>query len=114
MSRVIGAASDFYRLRVTRIDVSDEPELDWRDDILYRDPPPTVLEEEEDWRLEAVKLVDEHAVEIAQFTEQDQAEVLMAGVQEDLDSMTKSAFEEQYLSSPTPVTPDQSEDSAAE
>jgi hypothetical protein len=116
MSKVIGAASEFYRLRVTRIDVTDEPELDWRDDILYRDPPAEVPDEEEDWRLQAVRITDDTSHEIAQFTEQEQAHSLMEAVQEDLDSMTKSAFEDRYLADadataapPTPQTVDDSE-----
>jgi hypothetical protein len=102
VSNVIGSASDFYRLRVTRIDVTDEPELDWRDDILYRDAPVEVTDEEEDWRLEAVCLEDDCAHEIAQFTEQDQALALLEGVQDDLNEMTKSAFEDRYLKTAGP------------
>ncbi len=85
VGQMIGAAAEFYRLRITRIDVTDEPELDWHDDILYRDPPVEVTEEEEDWRLEAVHLEDESVHEIAQFTEEDQARVLMLAIQDDLD-----------------------------
>jgi hypothetical protein len=95
-------ASDFYRLRVTRIDVTDEPELDWRDDILYREPPAEATDEEEDWRLEAVALEDDSAFEIAQFTEQDQAHALFEAVQEDLETMTKSVFEDHYITTAGP------------
>ena len=31
MGKVIGAASEFYRLRLTRLDVIEEPDLEWRD-----------------------------------------------------------------------------------
>lgn len=97
MGKVIGAASDFYRLRVSRIDVPDEPDLDWRDDILYRDPPTEILDEDEDWRLEAVLMEADTSVEIARFSVEEQAHSLMEVIQEDLDAMTKSAFEERYL-----------------
>ena len=102
MGQMIGAASEFYRLRVIRIDVTDEPDLEWHDDILYRDPPVEVTEEEEDWRLEAVHLEDESAHEIAQFTEEDQARVLMLAIQDDLIAMTKSEFEDRYLTTAGP------------
>lgn len=98
MGKVIGAASEFYRLRVSRIDVTDEPDLDWRDDILYREPPAELPAEDEDWCLEAVLMEEDTSVEIARFTEEDQAHSLMEVVQEDLDAMTISAFKERYLS----------------
>jgi hypothetical protein len=102
MSKVIGAASEFYRLRVSRLDATDEPDLEWRDDILYRKPPKDAPEEIEDWLLEAVSLdEDETAYLIARFAEADQAHALMETVQIDLDTTTRSDFEDQYLTEDT-------------
>jgi hypothetical protein len=99
MSKIIGAASEFYRLRVSRLDATEEPDLEWREDILYRQPPKDAPEEVEDWLLEAVSLdEDETAYTIATFPEADQAHSLLETVQIDLDSMTRSVFEGQYLS----------------
>jgi len=54
VGRTIGAASDFYRLRVTRLNEPDEPDLEWRDDILYREPPHQRMGEIESYAIEAV------------------------------------------------------------
>ena len=98
MGRVIGAAGDFYRLRVTRLDVSGEPDLEWRDDILYREPPATRLAEGESYVLEAISTeADETAFEIARYADSDQAHEAMTRVAEDLEELTKSRFEDRYL-----------------
>ena len=45
MAEVIGGADEFYRLRVTRVDEGEPPDLEWRDDVLYRRPPEESLDE---------------------------------------------------------------------
>jgi hypothetical protein len=108
MSNIIGAASEFYRLRISRLDVTQEPDLEWRDDILYRKPPADAPEEMDDWLLEAVSLdEDETAYLIATFPESDQAHSLLEAVQIDLDSMTRSVFEDQYLSEAEAPAPEE-------
>ena len=98
MSRVIGNASDFYRLRVTRIDVTDEPDLEWRDDILYRDPPSQRVAASAHWSVEAVSLADEDDVTVvAMFVESEEAQGFLEGANEDLNEMTVSAFEDRYF-----------------
>ncbi|MDZ4181111.1 MAG: hypothetical protein U1E29_18065 [Coriobacteriia bacterium] len=98
MGRVIGAASEFYRLRVVRVDDSDEPDLEWRDDILYRTPPTEELEECESWALEAVDVADEDSAHVvARFTHSDDAHVALNEITEDLQELTKSGFEARYL-----------------
>lgn len=98
MSRVIGAAGDFYRLRVSRLDVSGEPDLEWRDDILYREPPVARPVEGESYVLEAVSTeADETAFEIARYPGSDEAHEALAQVAEDLEELTKSRFEDRYL-----------------
>lgn len=100
MGRVIGAASDFYRLRVVRIDDSDEPDLEWRDDILYRTPPNEKPEECESWALEAVDVSDEDAAHVvARFTRSDDAHAALTEIEEDIQELTKSGFEARYLTS---------------
>lgn len=98
MGKVIGAASDFYRLRLTRLDIAGEPDLEWRDDILYREPPKEEVEESAQWRVEAVTMDDEEEVHvIALFDEEEAARALLAAAEEDLKDMTKSAFESRYM-----------------
>lgn len=99
MAKIIGSAEEFYRLRVTRIDETDEPELEWREDILYREPPKQRMRESESWALEAVSVDDEDQVtQIARYESSEAAHVALDSIAEDLAELTKSVFEERYLS----------------
>ncbi len=97
MARVIGAADDFYRLRVARLDDSAEPDLEWREDILWRDPPKDSPDERESWTLEAVRVDDEEALPIAAYESSDEAHAALEAIQEEMESLTKSQFEGRYL-----------------
>ncbi len=97
MGRIIGAAQDFYRLRVTRLDDTDEPDLEWREDILYRTPPVTVPGENEDWILESVTLDDaEEVTRIGCFGSAEEAHAALESATESLEELTKSQFEDRY------------------
>lgn len=98
MGRIIGAAEDFYRLRVTRVDQSDEPDLEWRDDILYREPPRQRIREGESYALEAVTVdAAEEVAVIAIYGSSDEAYAALEGIAEDLEELTKSEFERRYF-----------------
>jgi len=97
VSRTIGAASDFYRLRVTRLNEPDEPDLEWRDDILYREPPTQRMGEIESYAIEAVSIDDEQAFEIALYASSDEAHTALAAIAEDLEELTRSEFETRYM-----------------
>lgn len=106
MGKVIGAASDFYRLRLTRLDVTDEPDLEWRDDILYRSPPKQTLEECAQYRVEAVNSDDDEDIKVvALFDDSEEAAAFLKGTEEDLMEMTKSVFESRYLEIEMDVDP---------
>ncbi len=95
---MIGLAADFYRLRVVRVDETDEPDLDWRDDILWRDPPEQVVGETLSFRVEAVEVDDETAaVPLAEFADSATAHEALADAEVDLATLTKSQFEERYF-----------------
>ncbi len=97
--RIIGAADEFWRLRMTRVDAPDGLDFEWHPDILYRKPQPSPVTETESWHIEAVRLDDfETVVRIASFDEREAAESYMDRAKEDLVEMTKSQFEESYLS----------------
>lgn len=101
MGKIIGGAVDFYRLRVTHLNESEGPDLEWRDDILYREPPRQQVSESETWALEAVLIEDDDVVSrIASYESSDAAYAALAAVTEDLEDLTKSTFEERYLSEP--------------
>lgn len=98
MGKVIGCAGDFFRLRITRVDASDAPDLEWRDDILYREPPRVAVHEDESYALEAVSVDDPDEVStIAVYGSSDEAHAALGAVEEDLEELTKSEFERRYL-----------------
>jgi hypothetical protein len=94
----LGAASDFYRLRLLHVDDADLPDLDWRDDILWRRPPTQSIDEFELWRVEAVAVADEEDITvIGVFDSQADGHEALAGAEEDLAELTRSEFEERYF-----------------
>ena len=98
--KAIGNACDFYRLRVIRMDESDTPEMEWRDDILWRRPPSQHIEELDLYRVEAVSLDDDDDVTpLATFDISDDAADALEEAQEALGEMTKSEFEDTYFPS---------------
>lgn len=99
MGKTIGSAADFYRVRVIRVDATEAVDFEWRDDILYRRPPETSLDEDELYRVEAVLLDDDDVVTpIATVEDAGTAHEIMDRCVEDLHEMTKSEFEAAYLS----------------
>lgn len=109
MARVIGAADEFWRLRMTRVDTTDDLDFEWHDDILYRQPRVRPAHDMELWTIEAVELTDFDAiVRIATFTDREQAETFFDRARDDLAELTKSQFEDAYLT----VTEDEPEESA--
>jgi hypothetical protein len=104
----IGSAGDFYRVRVMRVDEGEAPDLDWRDDILYRRPPADAPQEVDVWRVEAVDVDDdENVVVLASFSSGEDAHEWLETVEEDLAAMTRSQFESAYF-------PEEEESEAAE
>jgi hypothetical protein len=98
MIRVIGNADEFYRLRITRLDTTENFDFEWHDDILYREPKPDQGHEVELWHVEAVRLDDPDSVaRLATCDAQGEARDLVASISEALHEMTKSEFEAAYI-----------------
>jgi len=98
MRRVIGSADEFYRLRIVSIDASEAPDLQWREDTLWRRPVAEGFSEVVWQRLEAVDLADaETSWTLGDFETSSEAHQAMREVDLDLRGMTKSQFEDAYL-----------------
>lgn len=96
--KVIGSAEEFWRLRLTRVDTTDDLEFEWRDDVLYRTTPTGSVEETRIYHVEAVRLDDRDVVErLASFDCRDDAESFLGRAETDLAEMTKSQFEAAYV-----------------
>lgn len=95
---IIGDASEFYRTRIVRVDDADAPELQWREDILYRHPPVQAIEEFAVYRVELVELAtDDVATSLGEYVTAEEARDVESEVIEALESMTKSAFDARYV-----------------
>jgi hypothetical protein len=97
---MIGNADEFWRLRLTRLDTTENFDFEWHDDILYRQPTVDNGDEIERWHVEAVRLDDPDTVaRLGTFESQNHARDFMAEVAERLSEMTKSEFEVAYVDS---------------
>jgi hypothetical protein len=98
VAKGIGAAEDYYRLRVMRVDDTNEPDLEWREDILYRRPPAQHVDEAERYRVEAVTIAAEDEVTVlGSFDSPEEAYEALAAAEEDLAELTRSEFEGRYF-----------------
>ena len=98
MAKGIGAASDYYRLRLTHLDTIEGPDFEWREDILYRRPEAPAPAEGECFRVEAVALDDEEEMTpLGAFDSRDDAHEAFAAASEDLAELTRSEFEDRYF-----------------
>ena len=99
MGNGIGAASDFYRVRVSRVTESDAPEFEWREDILWREP--AAAEEEAEvvhHRVEVVALDDaDNVTAIGIFESVQDATEAYDTACEDMGTLTRSEFEDRYF-----------------
>jgi hypothetical protein len=98
-SKGIGAASDFYRVRVVRMSEADPPEFEWRDDILYREPAAAEpASDYEHFRVEAVAIDDdENVTTLGLFDASQDASEAVETAAEDLANLTRSEFEDRYF-----------------
>lgn len=98
MSRPIGAAQDFWRVRVTRVDASDELDFEWHDDILWRAPNVQDPDDLEVHLVEAVSVTQpERIVRLAAYPSADEALEFAETAREDLLELTASQFEGAYF-----------------
>jgi hypothetical protein len=94
----IGQAADFYRIRLRRLDAGGAPDLEWRDDILYREPPQGGSGEQLVFVVEAVELDEpERAYPLGSFADYEAATHLRESAQEELDELTRSQFEASWF-----------------
>jgi hypothetical protein len=100
----IGQAADFYRIRLRRVDAGGAPDLEWRDDILYRERSAAGPGEQLLYVVEAVELDEpDRAYPLGSYADYEAAMELMARAEEDLGELTRSRFEASWF--PTAAGP---------
>ena len=98
MTRPIGAASEYYRLRILHVGETDVVDLQWRDDILWRQSRAHGATESEVYVVQAVALPhDDKATVLAAFDTPEDAHDALAAAQHDLQLLTRSEFEDRYF-----------------
>ncbi|HEY5548110.1 MAG TPA: hypothetical protein VIL17_00780 [Coriobacteriia bacterium] len=98
MGTGIGAASDFYRVRLMHLDGVDSPAFEWREDILYRSPKTEAPAEYEVFQVEAVALGNEEDVtSLGLFESAGDAHEALGMAAADLTGLTRAEFEERYF-----------------
>jgi hypothetical protein len=103
---IIGAADEFWRLRLTRVDTTEDLNFEWREDILYRETRQAALDELEIFQIEAVRLDDSDSVTcLARFFEREDAEKYLSEARVDLSEMTRAGFEDAYLAGDDELPP---------
>jgi hypothetical protein len=96
----IGQAADFYRIRLRRLDAGGAPDLEWRDDILYREPPSEGPGEQLLFVVEAVELDQpDRAYPLGSYADYEAAVHLRKRAEEELDELTRSQFEASWFPS---------------
>jgi len=101
---MIGAADEFWRVRLTRVDTGEGLDFEWHEDILYREPHPEPEDDVELWVIEALRVDDyDTIVAIATLRDRSEAEAMFQRVTEDLSEMTKNRFEDEYMSPSGPA-----------
>ncbi|MCL5291439.1 MAG: hypothetical protein M1548_02785 [Actinobacteria bacterium] len=95
MRRTFGAAADFYRARVIKIEESEPSELDWHDDVLFREPS-YALKSKKSYRVESISLDTGDIATLGEFGTERQAESLLSAIVSDLEELTKLQFEKKY------------------
>lgn len=94
--RVFGSADDFYRIRILRVDVPDELEWEWRDDILWRQPEEEAQGETARYRVDAVLKDTTVARTLAETDSPEAAREVAVTADEDLAQLTKRQFDARY------------------
>jgi len=94
----IGLAADFYRIRLRRVDAGGAPDLDWRDDVLYREAAVDRPGEQLLFVVEAVALDEpDRAYPLGSYADYEAAIDLRARAEEDLGELTRSQFETSWF-----------------
>lgn len=94
--RVFGKASDFYRLRVIKVNEDSEVDLEWQEDILYRRPAGAPMTTKIWYVVQAVAIDDESAHILKRLATGDAAMRFKDRAEELLKELTKQEFEARF------------------
>lgn len=96
MTKTFGKASDFYRARILTLDEETPPDFDWREDVLYREPPGEKKAIKRNYTVQIVDLDTRNDQIVNKFSNRNDAESILVKIDEDLRELTKMEFEKKY------------------
>ena len=96
--RVFGKASDFYRLRVLKVKEDSEVSLEWKKDILFRNPAQIPMSTKTWYVVQAVTIDDDDPRNIKRFRTGEAAMRFKDKAEELLGELTKKQFEDKFPS----------------
>lgn len=94
-NKVFGLAGDFYRVRVLKVNEELPADLEWREDILYREPKTYEGKLKVSYRIQIVAQ-DKTIYEIANITNGRAAKSRLKRIKEHLRDLTKMEFDSKY------------------
>jgi len=93
--KVFGIAADYYRVRVLTVKEELPADLEWRDDVLYREPKTYAGKLKTTYRIQVLRL-DNSEIELAILREKSEAKRRYKELKEDLRELTKMKFDAKY------------------
>ena len=96
--KVFGRASDFYRLRVIKVAEDSDVDLNWRADILYRQPASAPMTIKTWYVVQAISIDDESPHNLKRFTTGEAAMRFKDRIEDLLRELTKQQFEDRFSS----------------
>lgn len=94
--RSFGKAADYYRARIQTLIVDDQPSIDWREDILYRQTLPGESSSRILYLVQVIRTDDYRVFDIKNFTRMDEAEEFKKFAEELLEDLTVNQFQERF------------------
>ncbi|MCL2332161.1 MAG: hypothetical protein FWC54_01570 [Actinomycetia bacterium] len=89
---------DIWRVRIVRLDAYDDFDLEWHDDILYRDHSGEDIAIRDLWRVEIVSAATGDLKRaVRAFKSRDEAESLAASITDQSHSLSVRSFMDTYL-----------------
>jgi hypothetical protein len=93
-----GKADEFYRARILSTSSDETTEFEWREDILYHKEDDGSVKTKSAYLIELVELDLNKKVTLRNLDNLNEAKILLATMQDDLNTLTKKEFDEKYLS----------------
>jgi hypothetical protein len=94
--KVFGDASDFYRVRIMKLEETEMPDFDWHENILIKKPEIEIPDSKVKFCVQIVSLDERKVFSISSFKSETKAKLAKRKIEEDIEELTKNQFEKKY------------------